>query len=698
MNILEGTIYASKVIVKRKTTLFLLLLLTFCVQNYCSGQNQVLDSTVHHLRNVEPREWSVFPLEAKEKQLLVHFTSLTNTTDWTLSLRQYDVKQNWRLRINDHDVGALVPDEKDMLTYFTIPAGTLQDGDNLLQVKSDDPTADDINIGSIALHSRPLNAVLSEATLDLSVMESETSILLPARITIVNQDGILQTVTSTTENLAIRPGYVYTGNGKASLQFPAGTYTIYAGRGFEYGIDSVQIELKPGDRVQKTLRIKREVDTKGWISCDTHIHTFTYSRHGDATIEERALTIAGEGIELPIMTDHNIYVDLKQVAASGGVLPYFTPVMGDELTTKVGHFNVFQTTAGARVIDHRVEDWNGVISNINDTENKKAIILNHARDIHNDFRPFDPSLHLSSAGVIASDWKFPANAMEVINSGSQQTDIMTLYRDWFGMLNGGYFLTPVGSSDSHDVSRFTVGQARTYIQSVDSDPGNINVDVAIKNFRDGKVMVSLGLLAKIAVNEQYGPGEIVPASSRTNVAVEVSGPAWIRAERVTLYANGKKIREEKIKNTAAGGIKWKGSWVIDLPKHDIFLVAIADGPGDGMPYWPLARPYQPASEDWQPRIMGSTGAVWLDADKDGKRNSANDYAKEILSLSNEEINKIIKSLASYDEAVAIQVASLLWKNGKNLTGSQISNAMKHATPATKAGFDIVIHEIGLIKK
>ena len=41
--------------------------------------------------------------------------------------------------------------------------------------------------------------------------------------------------------------------------------------------------------------------------------------------------------------------------------------------------------------------------------------------------------------------------MEVINSGATQNDPMQLYRDWFGMLNRGHMLTPIGASDSHTV-------------------------------------------------------------------------------------------------------------------------------------------------------------------------------------------------------------------------------------------------------
>src|SRR5690606_1249593 len=149
---------------------------------------------------------------------------------------------------------------------------------------------------------------------------------------------------------------------------------------------------------------------------DTHIHTFTWSKHGDATAAERVLTIAGEGIELPVITDHNIHVDLEPYVRAQQLASYFTPVTGNEVTTRVGHFNIFPVSGDA-VADHNASNWKALGKSMGDPTGSKAIILNHARDIHLGFRPFDPSRHLSAAGVRLDDWPLPANAMEVMNSG-----------------------------------------------------------------------------------------------------------------------------------------------------------------------------------------------------------------------------------------------------------------------------------------
>ena len=657
------------------------------------SQKVVLDSTQHHVRNGEVREWSEFPVHTHETKLSIKFSAKQAEAKQLIAIRQYDVKQEWQVRLNNVLLGSLIQDEKELLLYLDIPAGTLQK-ENVLEITCRDPETDDIYVGPFVLYDRSTNQMLSESSVELEVEDEESKTLLPARITVVNVEGPLQPFSAPAgQLLAIRTGFAYTGNGKATLTMPAGEYIIYAGRGFEYGIDSVLISLKPGDLCQRKLSIKREVSTPGWVSSDTHIHTYTYSGHGDASVRERVLSIAGEGLELPISTDHNVLVDFKPFALDNKVNKYFTSIIGNEITTKVGHFNLFPASSQNPVTDHQVKDWQALTRALKNTPDPKVIILNHARDIHTQFRPFDPEKHLSAAGLRLDDWTFPANAMEVVNSGSQQSDLMQLTHDWFGMLNGGHFITPVGSSDSHDVSRFIVGQARTYIRANDANPGSIDVQEAVNNFLKGKVMVSSGLLTEMSVNGKYLPGDLVPAAGELTVDIHVSGPAWTKAERVVLYANGAKIREHKIIDHKQSGTKWRGAWQIPLPPHDVFLVAVAEGPGDAMPFWPIAKPFQPVSPEWRPRVIGITGAIWIDVDNNGAATSAYGYARELIQKSAGEIDKLVEGINSYDQSVALQLAALLAKSGMDLNSATIKKALRKATPETKTAFDVIRKQV-----
>src|SRR6185295_2459459 len=230
-----------------------------------------------------------------------------------------------------------------------------------------------------------------------------------------------------------------------------------------------------------------------------HIHTLTFSGHGDATLDERLLTIAGEGIELAVATDHNHHTDYSEAAARAQLQSQFTPVIGNEVTTPVGHFNAFPIRPGSAVPDYKSKDWPTLISGMRTTPGVKDITLNHPRDLHEKFIPFASTNLNPVSGESPRGLDFNVDAIEVITSAAMQSDIMQLYRDWFALLNYGYRVAGIGSSDSHDVSRFILGQGRTYVACRDDNPAQINVDEACESFRKGRVLASMGLLTQMTV-------------------------------------------------------------------------------------------------------------------------------------------------------------------------------------------------------
>jgi hypothetical protein len=629
-------------------------------------KEQTIDKKIHHLRSGGQREWSEFPERAEGDKLALEFTAEANGVEQTLRLRQRDVKQPWRLLINGREVGRLSQDENDRISFWSLPAGLLTAGLNRLEILPASDRVDDILVGDIRLHNETVAEAIGESTAELTVVDGETGRPLPCRITIVDANGSLLPVKAdASDRLAVTTGMIYTAGGTASFRLPAGDHSVYASRGFEYSVATARLSFVPGKTITKQLEIRRELSTPGYVSCDTHTHTLTYSGHGDASLAQRVVTIAGEGIEMPIATDHNVFTDYRAAAAAAGIRSRFTPVTGSEVTTRVGHFNVFPVQPGAAPIDPAVSNWRDLFLRIQGTPGVQVVVLNHPRDLHLEFRPFGPEHHKAAVGENIQGWVLEANAMEVVNSGALQSDPMLLFRDWFGLLNRGYRIAPVGSSDSHDIGRKLVGQARTYIATPDADPGNIAVEEACRSFRDGRVLVSMGLLTEITVDGKYKPGDLVPAQAVMKVSGRVQGPSWTSANKVELFANGVKIREQLIPANRSGQnpsvIKWQGEWVLQKPAHDIHLVAIALGPGVTAPYWRIPKPYQPASLEWTPYVIGATGAIWIDADGDGKFSSAYGYATRIVRDCGEKSDCITKKLTAHDEAVASQVANLLKK-------------------------------------
>lgn len=645
--------------------ILILIVHTFLASTVTAQNNSIeLDTDLYHLRTTDIQEWSEFPTKADQKELQIQFSAEKNQTDYTLQIRQLNVKHTWQIDLNNSHLTNLHLNENDITAYFPIPAGTLKDGENELFIYQGNQEPDDILVGEIEIHRQPLDSILNEGTIQIDVTDRDSDRLLPSRITIVNDNYSLQTVGASSNNfLAVRPGVIYTGNGSATFGLPKGDYTIYAGRGMEYGLDSTQVSIhKDNQSFHRTLSIQRQVDTKGYISSDTHIHTFTHSGHGDATAEERMLTIAGEGIELPIATEHNQHVDYSDVASTMNMTGFFTTVIGNEVTTPLGHFNIFPVDKGADPPEVQVEDWSSLFRDIYNTPDVSVVILNHGRDDHGGFTPLNKENFNALTGDFRDGLNPQFNVMEVVNSGAHQSDMMQLFRDWFTMTNRGYNVTPVGSSDSHDVNRYIVGQARTFIQYPDANPANINAEDAAKQLANGKVNVGMGLFTEISVNAEYGPGNLAPVDDSINVHVKVQGPDWVDADVVELYRNGEMVRSRKIEGKDIAGTKWEGNWTLEKYNHDSFLVAIARGPGIKKSYWPIARPYQPDTTEWSPEVIGATGAVWLDEDGNAEKNSAYEYARDLVESYEGSFEELLEQLEKFDQAVTIQSARIFFDN------------------------------------
>lgn len=657
---------------------------------------QVLTAKMHHLRSGSVREWTDFPEQAEGAELRLTFPSPANVAEQTLRLRHRDVKQTWKVRVNDREIGRLPADEDSMVTFWALPPGTLKDGDNTLLVSSEDRQSDDIMIGDARLDDRPRADVLGEAAVEAVVTDADNSAAFPCRITIVDKSGSLMTTgASSREGLAVRPGVIYSADGRAAFRLPAGRYTLYAGRGLEYSVVSSELDLRPGDTPALQLVLRREVRTEGYVACDTHCHTLTLSGHGDATLAERMVTLAGEGIELPIATDHNVHADYEMAAQAAGVRRYFTPVIGNELTTpRLGHFNIFPIVPGSSPVDPAARDWPELFRAIRACPDVAVIVLNHPRDIHGGYRPFGREHHLSLIGENLDGWSLDANAMEVVNSGALQSDPLQLHRDWFGLLNRGLRIAPMGASDSHDVSRHFVGQGRTYVRCNDSDPGTIDIKLACRNMAEGRVLVSLGLLCEITVDGRHGPGDLVSAINELDVSVRVLGPGWTKASHVALYANGIKIREadigERPLESPELGIKWKGSWRLPKFKHDVHLVAIATGPGVKELFWPIPRPYQPTSPVWNSYVIGSSGAVWIDADGSGRFTPAVEYATRLVDESGSDFTKLIAQLGNFDAAVAAQTARVLHTRKLKMPADLLDATARTDVAAIRDGFQAYV--------
>lgn len=638
----------------------LALLLTACA-SLAHSEEQTLEARRLRLGKPGQFEWEMFkdqPVDAE--RLEIRFQAKANTAEHTLRLWQHDVKLGWPVLLNGRRIGSLTTMETPLECVLPLPAGALRDGENVLTIG---PVSglDDIEVGPVILVTTPIAVAFSGANMVVTVTDSANGSPLPCRLTLTRPDGTLQPLQADlVREVAARTGVVYTKHDRTTISVPPGDYVLHAGRGFEWGVERLALSLKPGETKEVPLRLRREVDTHGWIAADSHIHTLTHSGHGDAKIEERMLTIAGEGIELAIATDHNHHTDYAPAAASTGVADFFTPVMGNEVTTKHGHFNAFPILPGAPLVDHTQDDWGKLIPAMRGTPGVKVITLNHPRDLHSGFMPLGGVQFNPSTGRHRHADALNIDAMEVITSGAMQSDTHLLYRDWFALLNRGHRISAVASSDTHDVSRFILGQGRTYVATKDDNPAKLALDEVWRSYQQGRLLVSLGLMTTLKVDGKFTVGDLATGLSEfIEVEAVVSGPAWVKADRLELFANGILIREQALQDERRAGEKARVTWKLPRPPHDVHLVAIATGPGVTEPFWEIPRPYQPSSKTLNPRVIGSTNPIWIDASGDGRFQSAFAIAQDLIQKSGGNRDALRESLKKHDEAVVIQAESLL---------------------------------------
>jgi hypothetical protein len=180
-------------------------------------------------------EWDEFANDPPRSEAFhLRFAAEPNATEATLFLRQTDVKQEWRVELNHARLGKLFLMEADLVQTFAIPPRGLRAGENVLSILP--PLApDDIILGDIVLDPRPPREATAETIIEITVTQSRSGNPLPCRITIVDDRGSLAPVVAVDETppLAIRPGVVYAGAGRARVGLRPGRHTIVASKGFE---------------------------------------------------------------------------------------------------------------------------------------------------------------------------------------------------------------------------------------------------------------------------------------------------------------------------------------------------------------------------------------------------------------------------------------------------------------------------------
>ena len=525
------------------------------------------------------------------------------------------------------------------------------------------------------------------AEIHIKVYDKESQRPLPTRITVVDNKGHLVWLhRATKKRTAVRKGIFYFDGAHGSFRLQPGEYKIFVTKGFEWSLGEKKISLKKNQKVNLRFEMRREVNTRGYIASDTHIHTRTYSGHGDINVHERVVTIAGEGIELPVATDHNHNTDYLPVQKELKFEEHFTSVVGNEVSTKIGHINAFPFNPFDKVPPFLLQrSWDKLASNIK-KKGGQVLVLNHPRWRKKKGGPWGPlgSFGLNQVtGSFVKAKNFPFNAIELENSMTPASDKEVLpffiLKDWMALLNQGYRVTAVGASDSHSVKGI-VGQARSYVKSSTDNPSQIDLKEVIHSFKKGKVLVSKGIFADVNIFDSIGVGEMISLGQEKEIegTIIVRSPSWTTPKEAFIFLNGQKIWSQKINKVPGRPLDTKLSFRIPVPKIDSYLFVYVLGEGVHAPYWKTVEPF----------TMAATNPIYIDVNGDNHYSSPKELAENWIKKNKLNFSELGKSIKSLRPVVGVQVIDLLFLKRKRRRDKLILQKI----------LDQLSKKIGLFKK
>ncbi|KAA3629133.1 MAG: hypothetical protein DWQ02_18530 [Bacteroidetes bacterium] len=487
-----------------------------------------------------------------------------------------------------------------------------------------------------------------KGTITFQIMDLDTEELIPARLVILQNGAPFNHGIESDLRFACRDNTIYTADGTGTFEIVPGTYEFWFGRGMEYNVDIHNLTIEGGQTYSVKAKLKRELDTRGMVCGDMHLHTLTNSGHGDASIEERVISCAAEGLEWAVATDHNYLTDYIPYLKKTGLEGKMATTVSNEVSTQIGHFNTYPLEAGSEVADHNIKDGQELFDHLRAIAPKPITVqINHPRWSSTDFFNIN-ELEPWFGNITGDKWSWDFDAIEVLNENYQLGWIKapdnkySVKRDWFNMLNQNKRICGVGNSDSHTVTASIAAVPRNYIASSTDEISEIDEAELSENVRKGKVNVACGLLTEIKANGNFGPGSTVYSNSKpVKLQLKVQAASWVSCNKAELIRNG--VVEQTFEIPKSTNPVRLDTFIQINPEKDSWYLLIAYG---DEPMFPMV-----GTEEKAINPLGFTNPIWIDADGDEKITSIKDQSLNTIADLEQNVNSYLTWFKQKPEAI-----------------------------------------------
>jgi hypothetical protein len=406
---------------------------------------------------------------------------------------------------------------------------------------------------------------------------------------------------------------VFADRGEGVIELPAGRYRVHASRGGEYEVVTREVTLEGGAEVALEGVLARSVDSRGWMTSDTHIHS-QLSPDSPDLFPDKVRALAAENVELPVSTEHEAIGDFDPHIRALGLGDWLRGIVGSEITTvNYGHFNAFPLVADPELPGNGRIPWSrtrpaDTFAAIRRNAGEPFIQVNHPRGrsigAYFSWLGLDPDTFITRV----EDPSFDFDGIEVMNGcGTGDLDRDT-FRDWFGFLNRGIRKVGTASSDNHRSARDDLGFPVTYVRMPVDAPAEAKVADARRAFFEGRLVLSCGPFLEVkarAGDAVFEVGDVV-RTDRGPVTLEaaVQAPTWMDVDTLEVVVNGRVAHRQAIEGAEV--VRFSGPVAVELPVGRDAWVAVAVRGDRRHGLWGRGAP-----------SFALTNPIFLDGDGDG---------------------------------------------------------------------------------
>lgn len=443
-------------------------------------------------------------------------------------------------------------------------------------------------------------------------IKDDEGTLLPAKLSIrplgdlpdipsrFGEDGLHYGLTRTV--------FAHTGSGQVEL--PAGEYNVFVTRGIEYELETVRLNITATAATQLQSVLEHSVETPGWVSTDTHIHS-QLSPDSPDSFEFKVRAMVAEGLEVPVSSEHEAIGDFNPAIEALGLAPWIHGMVGTEITTYLyGHFNAYPVVADPTKPGNGRIDWydkspGEMFEAAHANSGKPFVQVNHPRASsiggYLNAMGYDRETGESSR----SDWSPDFDGLEVMNGCSSQGIESEDVQDWFSFLNRGHRVAGVGATDNHRAASGHMGLPRTYLQVPSDEPSEVTEDDFRAAFNGGRLVVSCGPFLSVQMGESQIGDTATLQGDLVTLQVKVQAPTWMDVDRVQVVVNGETVKTQQLA-PVAGVLRFEGTLTASVaPGVDAWVLVATSGDdrhGVGMRNRPS---------------FAFTNPIFLDGDGDG---------------------------------------------------------------------------------